>query len=146
MLVLLQRTEAVWANSEGKGSSDLGNFVLDWTNSNQPHEHTESATTEQFHFNNHRLQMKSELATLWPAETTRTFMVHGLVLPDPTFLEQVKRLELEQVKSTNRLGTSDLRYTAPSGTQRDQQSSHGHLFCVTQESDHTQCHVQRNQL
>lgn len=113
MLVLLQRTQAVWANAEGKGSSDLGNFVQHWTNSNKPHEHTESVTTEQFHFNNHPLQTKSELVT------TQTIMVHGLVLPDPTFLEQVKRLDLEQLKSTNRLDTSDLSYTASSGTQRN---------------------------
>lgn len=52
--MLLQRTQAVWANLEGKGSSDFRNFVLHWTNSNKPHEHTGSVTTEQLHFIHYR--------------------------------------------------------------------------------------------
>lgn len=49
--------------------------------------------------------------------------------PDPTFLEQVN--------STNRLGTSNLSYTASSGTQREQKLTRPFILSVTQESDHT---------
>lgn len=57
--------------------------------------------------------------------------------PDPTLLEQLKTLELEQVKSTNRLGTSNLSYTASSGTQREQKLTRPFILSVTWESDHT---------
>ena len=78
-LVLLQRIPPVWVNAEGKGQSDLGNFVLHQQNSNEPHEHTQSVNTEQFHFNHQPLQTKPESISVWPAETMTTTVVHGLI-------------------------------------------------------------------
>lgn len=144
MLVLLQRTQTVWANSEEKGSSDLGIFVLHWTNSNNTREHTESITTEQLHFIIH-YRKKSQLFTLGPAETTWTFMVHGLI---PLSWSKWRDWKSPRASEVNKQ-VGYLRFKLHCFTWHSKglaKFTWPFISSVPQESDHTQCNMQRNQL